>query len=420
MPRPTARGACLLAVAATAYVAARLFGTWELYLLSFAFAALVAVSWVLVAAASRRVTAARDLIPAQPSTGDDLVLRIRLMHRSLLPGLQVTVRRAASGLDAAGDLVDFASLRPRSERAACIDLGPARRGVHRLPAMEAEAEDALGLVRARRLLGEPKELTVYPRVRQLQTCALAADGEALRLRGRPTRVAPGGSEFCGIRQHCPGEPLSHVDWKSTAKTGALMLREMNDPGGGEITVLLDGTSSCVGGSPPYANYELAVQAAGSTADFALRAGRTVDLVLHGSRPHRVRLMPGPQGRRRLLETLAAAEPDAQTSLGRILPWLRLGRGSGRPQSLWVIALCMPSESAQALLSLRAAGTRVCVVSVEPSPPSTGAGTAAPGAATRALPSLEHRGILCLCLDSEEDLPSALSSRRGDGPHALRR
>ena len=34
------------------------------------------------------------------------------------------------------------------------------------------------------------------------------------------------SEFRGIRPHEPGEPLNRVDWKSTAKTGSLMLREI--------------------------------------------------------------------------------------------------------------------------------------------------------------------------------------------------
>ena len=420
MPRPTARGASLLGVAAATYLAARLFGTWELYLLSFAFLALVAVSWLLVATASRRLTAARDLIPARPTAGDDLVLRVRLMNRSLLPGLQVTFRHAGGGLDSAGGRVDFESLRPRSERAASTDLRPARRGVHRLPAMTAEAEDTLGLVRARRLLGEPMDLTVYPRLLRLHTCVLAADGGALAPHGRPTQVAPGGSEFCGIRQHCPGEPLNHVDWKSTAKTGALMLREMNDPAGGDVTVLLDGTRTCVGGSPPYANYELAVQAAGSAADFALRAGRTVDLVLHGSRPQRVHLLPGPEGGRRLLENLAAAVPDAETPLCRALPGLRLDRGPGRPQSLWVVALYMEAELAQALLAVRAAGARVSVVSVAPQSPSAGNSTDVPGATMGALLSLAHRGVLCLSLRHEEDLLMALSARRWDGPHALQR
>ena len=192
MPRPTARGASLLGVAAAAYLAARLFGTWELYLLSFAFLALVAVSWLLVAVASRRLTAARDVVPAHPVAGDDLAVQVRLANRSLLPGLQVTFPHAGGGLDGAGGRVDFESLRPRGERAACTELRPARRGVHHLPAMTAEAEDALGLVRARRRLGEPMDLTVYPRLLHLHTCVLDADGGVSRTTRGPCRSRPEG------------------------------------------------------------------------------------------------------------------------------------------------------------------------------------------------------------------------------------
>ena len=213
-----------------------------------------------------------------------------------------------------------------------------------------------------------------------------------------------------------------MDWKSTAKTGTLMLREMNDPGAGDVTVLLDGTRSCVSGRPPYANFELAVQAAGSAADFALRAGRTVDLVLQGSRPRRVRLLPGREGGRKLLlETLAAADPDSETPLCRSLPRLRLDRGPGRLQSLWVVALCLDAELARALLAVRAEGMRVGVLSVALQPPSTGDGAAVPGATSiGVLLSLEHHGVLCLSLRHEDDLVRVLSARRWDGPLAVRR
>ena len=50
MPRPTGRGYALLALAAVTYLAARLVGTWELYLLAFAFFAVVLLSWLLVVA----------------------------------------------------------------------------------------------------------------------------------------------------------------------------------------------------------------------------------------------------------------------------------------------------------------------------------------------------------------------------------
>ena len=52
--------------------------------------------------------------------------------------------------------------------------GRARRGagIHHLPRLVADAEDPLGLVRMRRQLGDPLEITVYPRLAHLYSCAL--------------------------------------------------------------------------------------------------------------------------------------------------------------------------------------------------------------------------------------------------------
>ena len=57
--RPTGRGIALLAAAAATYVAARMLGTWELYLVAVSLAATVFVAWLAVAATVRRLGGSR-------------------------------------------------------------------------------------------------------------------------------------------------------------------------------------------------------------------------------------------------------------------------------------------------------------------------------------------------------------------------
>ena len=71
MPRPTGRGYALLALAVVTYLAGRLVGTWELYLLAFAFLAAVVLSWLSVLATGRRVRLTRTLTPDRPVAGDE-------------------------------------------------------------------------------------------------------------------------------------------------------------------------------------------------------------------------------------------------------------------------------------------------------------------------------------------------------------
>ena len=86
MPRPTGRGFGVLGLAAGTYLAGRVIGTWELYLLAFAFAAVFVISWLLVALTGRRIRVTRVLIPERPVAGDEPEYIVTVKNASLLPG----------------------------------------------------------------------------------------------------------------------------------------------------------------------------------------------------------------------------------------------------------------------------------------------------------------------------------------------
>jgi uncharacterized protein (DUF58 family) len=416
MTRPTPRGAALLVVAVATYVAARIVGTWELYLLAFAFLAAVGVSWVLVLATGRHLQVVRTVTPRQPVAGDPLLLSFRVRNGSLLPGLQVTLVHATGALGGRDLLIEVESLGSRSERVATSGPWPARRGIYLLPAQIAVAEDPLGLVRTRRRLGDTSELTVSPRLAHLASCALFADMGARRgggKRGLPTLDA---SEFRGVRPYNPGEPLNRVDWKATAKTGSLMLREMEDATDSDVALLLNGAAPGVLGEPPETNFEVAVQAAGSMADYALRSGHAVALLLPENKWRPIRLSPDAKSRRRLLAILAGVTPCGLSQLG---PSLRALVADGRPlartQNLTLVVLCLDRGLVRSLVALQEEGLAVSVVHVA----DRSLVSAAPTAESLSLRrSLSVAGVHYLALDRGDDLRTALSIRpEGRRAHA---
>ncbi len=380
------------------------------------------MSWLLVAVTSRKLTATRTLSPNEPTSGDDLVITFRVTNDSQIPGLQVTLPNATGDLGARDETIEFASLGSLQQRAARSTPQPARRGVHHLPALWAQAEDPLGLAHTRRRLGEPLDLTVYPKLADLRSCALFADLGMRRGLGR-RGIVRSGSEFRGIRPHNPGEPLSRIDWKSTAKTGNLMLREMDDPASGDLTVLLDATASQVVGDQPQTNFELAVQAAGSVADFILGTGRSVNLLLHDSRERSTRLAPGFNGHCELLDVLAQATPSAKAPLAASLQSLRSHDDRlASTQILALVALSLDRELARVLIALRREGLQVSVIHVgagsfgaeAAGAPSARSSVVSGSAGARAaddpalLVSLAAAGVLCLTLRRDDDLRTALS------------
>ncbi len=94
-----------------------------------------------------------------------------------------------------------------------------------------------------------------------------------------------GADDASIREYRQGDDLRKVHWRSTAKTGALMVRHEERPWQGHTCVLLDVRAVAHTASTPAADdprqsssLEWAVSFAASVVDHLLRAGRDTTLV----------------------------------------------------------------------------------------------------------------------------------------------
>jgi uncharacterized protein (DUF58 family) len=105
--------------------------------------------------------------------------------------------------------------------------------------------------------------------------------------------------FHAIRQYVPGDAQRQIHWKSTAKTGQLMVRQFEQTLRSRLAVVL---SVDAGDFTSSDEFELAVSAAASLAVQAVRDGREIEVVtgLSASRTER--------GRSRAIEVLRAPAP----------------------------------------------------------------------------------------------------------------
>lgn len=419
MPRPTGRGYALLAVAAATYLAGRVLGTWELYLFAFTFVAILVLGWLMVALSRRRLEITRALSVEQPIDGDEPDLLVTVRNRSLLPSPQATLRNSLHSLSGNVVELELETLAPRTAKRLRAQIGRTSRGVHRLQPVEIAVEDLPGLVKGIRKVGDNFTATVLPRVAFLDSCFFCPEyGLEQDSRGGRGFPTSGATEFRGVRPHQPGEPLSHIDWKSTAKTGVLMLREMEKPTGADFTVLLDGTAAQVQGAHPDTNYELAVRAAGSVIDFVLRSGRDVTLLSHEKNMRQVHLKPDAHGRRILLYTLAEVRADAPGPLVHAVRRLRDdNRRFFQARHVILVSMSLDERLTHALLELRRDGAHVSLLYVVAASwagleqPSSGGRTEDLAADFKAwLLALSSAGILCLTVARGEDLSERLTAR----------
>lgn len=420
---PTGRGIGLLLVAMGTYVGGRLVGTYELYLVALSLAALVVIALVYVLTSNRRLAVRRTFDPPTLFSGDEAVLALELRNPSLLPTSPLRVREQLRDVTGSDVILELPPQRPRGTHRETVTLPPARRGVHTLPASRVTLSDPLGIASWSHDSGTGQPLVVLPRIVHLRSCVLFGVhrlGPGARSR---SSLAHTSLELRSVRPHQPGEPLSRIDWKSTAKTGVLMLREVEEPARSDVLIALEGSAAGVAGTAPDTSYELAVATVGTLGDYVLREGYTVDLLQHGAHGRVERFEGHAEGGIGLLRALADSQPDAETPFAAFLR--RHHTALTRGVALVVVTATIDDDLLALLAELHDRGLPVSLVLIEPQgfrarEPAPGTRPAPPApdrpaestldvATKRRLLRLQAAGVVSLTLTRGADLEAALAA-----------
>ena len=170
--------------------------------------------------------------------------------------------------------------------------------------MRLTIEDPFSLARAELVQGEPQALVVYPRLVPLER--LFSEGGAHAQEGRRLLLQrPTGFDLHSVRDYVHGDSLRKVHWRSTARRGQLMVKELEDAPRDEVVGLLDGDETAVAGG----SFDVAVRAAGSILQAHHRRGRRCALVVN-SAARETQTVATDANWRRALELLAGAAPTA--------------------------------------------------------------------------------------------------------------
>lgn len=113
-----------------------------------------------------------------------------------------------------------------------------------------------------------------PTARQLLDQAMSGVGSTERVSRRIGRDA----EFYGLREYAPGDPLRHIAWRATARTGELVVREAYASVSADVVIALSFADAEAPEATPDARDELAISVAAGMADAACRRGARVVLL----------------------------------------------------------------------------------------------------------------------------------------------
>lgn len=268
----TPLGWVALAAGLTLLVLARWQGWRELAVAGIA----LLVLWVLAVAWTLGRTSYRvdlELVKQRVAINESAVGRVEVTATRAMPPAWVEL---AVGAGAAGFEVPL--LTKGASHEEIFTIPTRRRAVITVGPVRSVRGDALGLMRREQDWTQAIELFVHP-----DTVALgsAVTGFLKDVDGVTTSdLSSSDVSFHALRDYVPGDDRRSIHWKSTARTGRLMVRQFEENRRAHLLVLLSLREEDY--ADP-ADVETAISVAASLARQALTDGRQVDVVTqHGA------------------------------------------------------------------------------------------------------------------------------------------
>jgi uncharacterized protein (DUF58 family) len=346
-------------LAAAALLAALLLRRPELVAVAVPFVVTVAVG--LLAAEPPRIQASLTLDRDRAVQGEDVEAELRVRAASAVERLEVRPV-LPEGVDLAATNGLPLRLAAGEERVLRLRLHCRRWGGHLLGPLRLRATDRLGLLAAEGELGERRPLTVYPHPEPLRNPVRPARTQRL-VGDQLARHAGDGVEFAELRRYVAGDQIRRVNWRASARRGALYVNQQHPDRNADVVLFLDTFTDAR--DEQSGTLDLTVRAAAALAGRYLASKDRVGLLAFGGYLHWLYPAGGRGQLWRVLDVLLGtqvvtsyADKTIQVIPVRMLPPGALVLG---------LTPLLDQRGIHALLDLRGRGFQVALVVVDPTP-----------------------------------------------------
>lgn len=247
-----------------------------------------------------------DHIFARQPVSAHLILR---NLKAFSPTYSVTIfspkRKARDGLYPLPPILTTPVYAPYIPRRSAVTENVAlrfpRRGLYGQESFEVSSKFPFGILRRKRAVSGGYEILVLPSIeprREFQELASLIQGEIeIAQKGR-------GGDFFALRDYQVGDSARHVDWKATAKTQKLQIREFTREEENRVTLFFDSRI----GATDALSLEQFEKAISFCACLAWRFFETRSLLQFISANHQTAMSPAESIIYPILEALATLEP----------------------------------------------------------------------------------------------------------------
>lgn len=305
----------------------------------------------------------RKLSTERAMPGDDVVVTLEVTNR----GADIEELRLTDDLPPGLNLRDgtpdhLLSLKRGGSYSWTYTVnGP--RGGYPFRSLSVEALDHFGVRPRKQQVEARSDLFIFPPLMHLNHVTIRTRRTRVYSGTIPARVGGPGTEFFGLREYQPGDPLRWINWRASARyNDELFANEFQQERVADVDIVLDGREKTNRFRDGRSLFEYSVLAAASLADAFLSQGNRVGMLHYGR--YLAWTLPGygKVQRERILQALARAQPGGSPVFeglehipARFFP----------AHSQVVLVSPLDADDYDILVQLRAHGYQVMVISPDP-------------------------------------------------------
>ncbi|GAA4922309.1 uncharacterized protein DUF58 [Stackebrandtia albiflava] len=353
----TLRGKSLISIGLALVLVSFVIGEKDMLRVALLVGLLPLLAAAVMARTRYQINAARVLDPSRVEMGQEARVTLRLRNQSRVStGTMMLEDRLPYTLGERPRLV-LERLPGGGGSAVAYTVRAEQRGRYEVGPLVIRITDPFGLIELTHTYPGVDRLTVIPTITPLPSIRLpgefAGAGDS-----RSRAVAVHGEDDAATREYRHGDDLRRVHWKSTARTGELMVRREEQPWDSRATVVMDLRAAGFRGDGPASSFEWAVAAVASITDHLRLSGYKMRMVSES-----VDLSPDLDSSGVMLDHLAGVRSRRHGQMETLVEQIRRGDHSGLIVGVFGM---MTPEEATALGAVRAGGATCVAVLIDSS------------------------------------------------------
>jgi uncharacterized protein (DUF58 family) len=226
-----------------------------------------------------------------------------------------------------------------------------------------ESSFPFGLCSIERYIPLISEVIVYPEFYEAPGFAITYKGVKAEFANTTSSLPGTGGDFFQIREYQPGDNLKHIHWRATARTGKLMVKQLEKFTLSNFSIILDNSTGLILGLGEESNFEYAIKTAATIANRALSARYHVKLIFYDEGKKKIRSVKAYGRLGSILDELARLQCSDEIKLEELV---EKAIPEIEEESVAVfLLLTLTKEATQKILSLTKAGVECVLILFNP-------------------------------------------------------